>query len=112
MHLYHRENCGGCTLKPRCTRSRGRWVSRHFHEDAFARASQRLVEDPLAMRRRMAIVEPVFGTLKRRMGGGRFRCWQLGGVTAEMGLQVMAHNLQWVFNLKGALWLNSALASP
>ena len=110
--LYHREDCTGCALKDQCTGSRGRWLSRHFHEDAFERARQRLDDDPGAMKRRMATVEPVFGTLKRRMGGGRFSCWGLSGVVAELGLHVLAHNLQRIINLKGGNWVIATLATP
>ncbi len=110
--LYHREDCTGCALKDQCTGSRGRWLSRHFHEDAFERARQRLDDDPGAMTRRMATVEPVFGTLKRRMGGGRFSCWGLSGVVAELGLHVLAHNLQRIINLKGGNWMIATLATP
>jgi hypothetical protein len=109
--LYHREDCTGCALKAQCTRSRGRWLTRHFHEAAFERSKQRLRQDPEAMKRRMATVEPVFGTLKRRMGGGRFSCWGLSGVAAELGLHVLAHNLQRVINIKGSHWVISALAA-
>ena len=112
IHLYHREDCTGCALKDRCTASGGRWVSRHFHEEAFERSRQRLADDPDAMTRRMATAEPVFGTLKRRMGeGGRCRCWGLGGVSSEIGLHVLAHNLQRVINLAGPRWLIGALAN-
>jgi transposase len=109
VRLYTRDSCVDCALKDRCTKSERRWVSRHFHESAFERSTQRLAKDPGAMKRRMAIVEPVFGTLKRRMGGGRFTCWGLSATRAEMGLHVLAHNLNRVMNLKGACWLTQAL---
>lgn len=108
--LYHRADCTGCALKDRCTKSKGRWLTRHFNEEAFARSNRRVKDNPHAMRRRMATVEPVFGTLKRRMGGGRFSCWGLSGVAAELGLHVLAYNLQRVTNLKGGHWLTAALA--
>jgi len=108
--LYHRDDCTGCALKDQCTGSRGRWLSRHFHEDAFERTRQRLQDDPGAMKRRMATVEPVFGTLKRRMGGGRFSCWGLSGVAGELGLHMLAHNLQRIINLKGGNWMIANLA--
>ena len=75
--------------------SRGLWLSRHFHEDAFERTRQRLADTPEAM--------------KRRMGGGRFSCWGLSGVAAEPGLHVLAHNLQRIINLKGGNWTIAAL---
>jgi transposase len=63
-HMYTREGCHTCVLKPQCTKAKKRWVSRHFNEDAFERCETRLKQNPALMRQRMAIVERPFAILK------------------------------------------------
>ena len=41
-HMYTREGCDTCTLKPQCAKSKQRWISHHFIEDAFERYDARL----------------------------------------------------------------------
>ena len=72
LYLYTSEACTGCRLKQQCTLGKQRWVSRHFEEDVLNEVADRMDANPLMMRRRKAMVEHPFGTLKRRMDGGRF----------------------------------------
>ena len=67
--------------------------------------------NPLMMRRRKAMVEHPFGTLKRRMDGGRFLLRGLQKVKAEMALAVTAYNLTRAINLLGARRLVQVLAT-
>jgi len=73
-HMYTREGCHMCALQPQCTKANKRWISRHFHEDAFARYEARLQQNPALMQQRMAIVKPPFAILKQIMGFRRFLC--------------------------------------
>jgi hypothetical protein len=54
-YMYMREGCEACALQPKCTKANGRWVSRHFNEEAFERCEARLKENPELMRLRMAM---------------------------------------------------------
>jgi len=100
-HMYTREGCETCTLKPQCTKSKQRWISRHFNEDAFERCDARLQENPDLMRQRMAIVERPFAILKQIMGFRRFLCWGIERTRSETGLSVLSYSLNRMINHKG-----------
>ena len=111
MYLYTTEACSGCRLKEQCTIGKQRWVSRHFEEGVLNEVADRTDANPLMMRRRKAMVEHPFGTLKRRMDGGRFLVRGLQKVKAEMALAVTAYNLTRAINVLGARRLRQALAT-
>lgn len=108
LYLYTREGCEGCALKSRCTGSKQRWVSRHFHEDAYVRSEARLAARPELMRRRM-VVERSFGILKQHMGLRRLQCWGKEGARAELGLGVLSYNLSRMINEIGVSRMLQAL---
>lgn len=99
MYLYQAKDCAACAQKAKCTASQTRWVSRHFYEEAFKQTQQRTT--PKHMRKRMAIVEPVFARIKAMMGNGRLRSWGLKAAKSEIGMCVLAHNLQRAMNVLG-----------
>tara|TARA_R110002096_G_scaffold283228_3_gene477268 strand:- start:13 stop:1413 length:1401 start_codon:yes stop_codon:yes gene_type:complete len=111
VFLYTTEACAGCRLKEQCTAGKQRWVSRHFDEDVLNEVADRTDANPLIMRRRKAMVEHPFGTLKRRMDGGRFLVRGLQKVKAEMALAVTAYNLTRSINVLGARRIIQALAT-
>jgi transposase len=111
LYLYTSEGCGQCRLRAQCTASKQRWVSRHFEEDVLSEVADRTAANPLMMRRRKGMVEHPFGTLNRRMDGGRFLVRGLQKVKAEMALAVTAYNLTRAINLLGARQLCQALAT-
>ena len=111
LYLYTSEACTGCRLKEQCTTGKQRWVSRHFDDDVLNEVADRTEANPLMMRRRKAMVEHPFGTLKRRMDGGRFLVRGLQKVKAEMALAVTAYNLTRAINVLGARRLVQALAT-
>ena len=111
LYLYTSEACQGCRLKEQCTSGKQRWVSRHFEEDVLNEVAHRTAANPLMMRRRKAMVEHPFGTLKRRMDGGRFLLRGLQKAKAEIALAVTAYNLTRAINVLGARRLRQALAT-
>ena len=110
VYLYTTDACPDCAIKERCTASRQRWVSRHFEEDVLNEVAGRTADNPMIMRRRSGMVEHPFGTLKRRMDGGRFLLRGLQKVKAEMALAVTAYNLTRAINVLGTKRLCRALA--
>jgi hypothetical protein len=108
-HMYTREGCHTCDLRPKCTKAKKRWVSRHFHEDAFERCNARLKQNPALMRQRMAIVERPFAILKHIMEFRRFLCWGINGARTEMSLGVLSYNLKRMINREGVPALLAAL---
>jgi transposase len=111
LYLYTTAACTSCQLKEQCTTGKQRWVSRHFEEEVLNEVADRSDANPLMMRRRKAMVEHPFGTLKRRMDGGRFLVRGLQKVKAEMALAVTAYNLTRAINVLGARRLVQALAN-
>lgn len=110
-YLYTTTACAQCRLKPQCTAAKQRWVTRHFEEDVLNEVAQRTAANPMIMRRRQGMVEHPFGTLKRRMDGGRFLLRGLQKVKAEMALAVTAYNLTRAINVLGTRRLCQALAA-
>ncbi|MDH3469503.1 MAG: IS1182 family transposase [Gammaproteobacteria bacterium] len=101
MHRYWSSNCQSCHLKPKCTPSKQRRISRWEHEAVLEAAQERLDRDPDKMRRRKEIVEHPFGTIKSWMGSSHFQMKTLQHVSTEMSLHVLAYNLKRVMNIMG-----------
>ena len=110
QRLYTSKACGACAIRPQCTGSQQRWVSRHFHETTLERVKQRSERHRDLMRQRRQIVEHPFGTIKRMMGQPRFLMRGLKQVKAEMALSVLAYNLMRAINVLGGNKLSTALA--
>lgn len=111
LYLYTNAACQDCHVRQRCTTAGQRWVTRHFEEDVLDAVADRTAANPLMMQRRKGMVEHPFGTLKRRMDGGRFLLRGLQKVKAEMALAVTAYNLTRAINVLGTRQLCQALAA-
>jgi len=109
VHRYWSSNCGACRLKPQCTPSPSRRISRWEHEAVIEAMQERLDRRSDAMRRRRAIVEHPFGTLKAWMGSTHFKTKTLEKVRTEMSLQVLAYNLKRVIAVLGVPPLVAAM---
>jgi transposase len=101
MHLYARSGCNRCSQQGCCTKADKRWISRHFYESALNRSQARVDAEPRLMKQRSAVVERPFAQLKHIMGLRRFQCWGKDGAKAEMGLGVLAYNLNRMINALG-----------
>lgn len=91
---YWTKACGGCALKPRCTRAAKRVIVRGFHEDAREAMHRRAISNPAWMKRRREIAEHPFGTMKWLMGSPRFLVRGLRKAKAELALAVLGYNLK------------------
>lgn len=104
--------CMHCPLKPQCTDSAQRFVSRHAHEAAFERMKQRLAGHPEMMVKRGSIVEHPFGNLKQWVfGNGRFLLKGRVGASTEMALGITAYNLKRAISLLGAAKMLTLLSA-
>ena len=100
IRYYATSACGGCALKPQCTRSQGgrritRWVDEHLLEAM----EQRVRSRPEVMKQRKQLVEHPFGTMKRWWDAGYFLMRGLEKVRTEFSLTVLAYNLRRGLNL-------------
>jgi hypothetical protein len=103
-------DCSDCSLKPRCTTAKHRFVTRHLHEEALERMDARIKADPSLIRQRRCAAEHPFGTIKRMTAGGRFLTRGLNKVAGEAALSVLAYNIIRAINLAGAETLRARLA--
>jgi transposase len=109
FNRYWSSNCQQCALKPQCTPSKQRRVTRWEHEDILEAMQARLDHAPDIMRIRRQTVEHPFGTLKAWMGYTHFLTRTLPRVSTEMSLHVLAYNLKRVMNLMGTQALMKAM---
>jgi len=101
LHRYWSSACPRCPLKPHCTPSDYRRITRWEHEAILEAMQRRLDRKPQAMTLRRRTIEHVFGTLKHWMGSTHFLMRGLKHVGTEMSLHVLAYNLKRVINLLG-----------
>lgn len=107
---YTSRACGTCPLKAQCTNTARRVIVRHFYEDEREAMHRRAVADPIWMKRRRAMAEHPFGTMKWLMAGPRFLVRGLKKAKAELALGVLCYNLKRVTNILGVPALLGALA--
>lgn len=110
ISYYETNACAHCALKPKCTRNQGnRRITRLAGEEVQEAMAERVRRNPQLMRRRKALIEHCFGTIKRSFGYDYFLCRGKENVTTEINLTVLAYNLKRVCNLIAVPQLLSAL---
>ena len=108
IYLANAKDCGGCSLKYRCTASTARRVSRHMFEEALTRMNERATAATMRLRR--SVVEHPFATIKYRIfGHPRLLLRGRVGAHTELSLAVMAYNLKRMANVLGNARLTQAL---
>jgi transposase len=111
ISYYRARDCKSCPLKPQCTRNKGnRSITRAAFEEAQEEMAERVARRPGLLRRRKAIIEHCFGTIKRSFGYDYFLCRGKHQVATEINLTVLAYNLKRVCNLVGVPNLIAALS--
>lgn len=110
LHRYWDHfSCQTCALKPQCTPSVARRVTRWEHEAVIDALQKRMDLRPGAMRQRRRTVEHPFGTIKAWMGSTHFLMKRLPNVKTEIGLHILAYNLKRVIAIMGAQPLMAAI---
>jgi len=105
IRVYRCHACGHCPHWGSCTRDRhGRSVRVRPQEQLLRRHREKMRGEQAQayMRRRAAVIEPVFGTLKEHLGLARFLRHGLDNVRAEWQLLCAAYNLRklWKWRLQ------------
>lgn len=101
MHRYWSSACPKCPMKPQCTKSPYRRITRWEHEHVLEAMQKRLDRTPEASRLRRQTVEHPFGTLKAWMGSTHFLTKTLPRVSTEMCLHVLAYNFKRLMRILG-----------
>jgi len=111
IYYYRASGCKTCPLKSKCTRNKeNRTITRLAAEEVQERMAERVAKNPQIMRRRKAIIEHCFGTIKRSLGYDYFLCRGMRNVTTEVNLTVLAYNLKRACNLVGVRNLIAAVS--
>jgi Transposase DDE domain len=95
--------CSGCAVRMQCLSPQGkrRVIERWEHEAVIERHRARMANGDDMMRRRKALAEHPFGTLKCRAGYRHFLVRGLAKVRGELGLMVLCYNFTRVLNIIG-----------
>jgi transposase len=95
--------CEACLLKARCLSPKAvrRTVGRWEHQDVLDRHRARMQTADELMRRRSAIVEHPFGTIKCRAGYRHFLVRGFNKVRGEWSLMALCYNFTRVLNIVG-----------
>jgi transposase len=110
IYYYRASGCKNCPLKAKCTRNKeNRTITRLAAEEVQEKMAERVARNPKIMRRRKAIIEHCFGTIKRSLGYDYFLCRGMSHVATEVNLTVLAYNLKRACNLVGVKNLIAAV---
>jgi transposase len=104
-YLGRKAICGACSLRARCLNPKAsyRSIARWEHEDVLERhrARMRSEDADKLMRRRSAIVEHPFGTIKCRAGYRHFLVRGFNKVRGEWSLMALCYNFTRALNILG-----------
>src|ERR1700732_485695 len=102
-HASRKAVCGTCQLRPRCLTPKApyRTIGRWEHEDVLERHRARMQGADELMRRRSALVEHPFGTLKCRAGYRHFLVRGFNKVRGEWSLMALCYNFPRALNILG-----------
>jgi transposase len=102
-YLSRKAICGTCRLRARCLAPNAdqRIINRWEHEDVLERHRARMQSAGELMRRRSAIVEHPFGTIKCRAGYRHFLLRGFNKVRGEWNLMGLCYNFTRVLNILG-----------
>lgn len=104
FHQYRTRACKACTARDLCTTARnGKLIERNTYTPVFERNRQNIAAYPELYKRRQAIVEHPFGTIKRQWGYSYVLTKKgMERAAADVGLMLVAYNLRRIFHLVGS----------
>jgi Transposase and inactivated derivatives len=113
IRIYRTTACQECPVRASCTTSvRGRYINRWDHEAVLDRLKQRLAREPDIIKHRKAIIEHVFGTIKKIWNYGAMLLRRLTNVASEVALINLTYNIRRVLNILGTQKLIWHLQQP
>ena len=100
---YRTKACMSCPVKSSCTSAkRGRTIERNQHAHYYEQNRKNLQENKELYKRRQAIVEHPFGTIKRQWGFDHILTKKgMQRASADVGLIFSAYNLRRIINIVG-----------
>jgi transposase len=102
-YVSRKAACDACPLRRRCVTDKEptRTVRRWLHEEVIERHRTRMQDARAMLRRRAALVEHPFGTLKCRAGYRHFLLRGFNKVRGEWSLMALCYNFTRVLNIIG-----------
>jgi len=98
---YRTDACKTCSLKHQCTKLPKRIIHRSEYQDAVDINDNNIKQNPQYYKRRQAIVEHPFGTIKRHFGFTHTLLKGLQKVNGEMNLIMFCYNFLRTKNILG-----------
>lgn len=100
---YKTPVCRSCKARPECTRSKkGRLIQRNEFSEYYERNRKTVEEKELLYKKRQAIVEHPFGTMKRQWGFSYILTKKgINRASADVGFMFIAYNLTRIINITG-----------
>ena len=98
---YRTDACKTCTLKNQCTRLPKRIIHRSEYQDAVDMNDNNIKQNPQYYKRRQAICEHPFGSIKRHWGYTHTLLKGLQKVNGEMNLIMLCYNFMRTKNILG-----------
>lgn len=98
---YRTNGCKTCVLKQQCTKLPKRIIHRSEYQDAVDINNNNIKQNPQYYKRRQAIVEHPFGTIKRHFGFTHTLLKGLQKVNGEMNLIMFCYNFLRTKNILG-----------
>jgi transposase len=98
---YRTDGCKSCPLKTQCTKLPKRIIQRSEYQDAVDMNDNNIKSNPQYYKRRQAIVEHPFGTIKRHWGYTHTLLKGLQKVNGEMNLIMFCYNFMRTKNILG-----------
>ena len=98
---YRTAACKTCRLKDQCTKLNKRIIHRSEYQDAVDINDNNIKQNPQYYKRRQAIVEHPFGTIKRHFGFTHTLLKGLQKVNGEMNLIMFCYNFMRTKNILG-----------
>ena len=98
---YRTDACKTCALRSQCTKLNKRIIQRSEYQDAVDINNNNIKQNPHYYKRRQAIVEHPFGTIKRHFGFTHTLLKGLQKVNGEMNLIMFCYNFMRTKNILG-----------
>ena len=98
---YRTDGCKTCSLKNQCTKLPKRIIHRSEYQDAVDINDNNIKQNPQYYKRRQAICEHPFGTMKRHWGYTHTLLKGLQKVNGEMNLIMLCYNFMRTKNILG-----------
>jgi len=108
---YTTKACKACRVKPECSKAKyGKAIQRSEYTELINQNKERIENNRNYYRRRQAIVEHPYGTIKRQWGFSYILTKKFKErASADVGFMFIAYNLRRIMNIVGKNALNKYL---